>query len=84
MPGMLHIRSWLALHVGCDPDELRFAGADARRVNNVVLHFTCEGKAGYRVEITEQGAPLQRRHWQISAEWPTGAAAVTVDEKPSW
>jgi hypothetical protein len=43
-----------------------------------------EGKAGYRVEITEHGAPRQRRRWEIGAEWPKGTAAISVDEKPSW
>jgi len=81
---MLEVRSWLAMRVGCDPDELRFAGADARRADDVVLHFTLKEQPGYRVEITLLGTPGQRREWVVAGEWPAGVASVTVDQKPSW
>jgi hypothetical protein len=81
---MVQIRSWLALHIGCDPDELRFAGADARRVNNVVLHFTPRGDRGLSGRDHRTGRATAAAALAISAEWPKGTAAISVDEKPSW
>jgi hypothetical protein len=80
---ILDIRAWLALHVGCDPDGLQFAGADSRGVNGIILYFTNGPEPAYRVEVTERVA-AGRRQWDVVAHWPTGSAATAVAEQPAW
>lgn len=80
----IDIRAWLAQHVGCGADDLRFAGTDARRVNSPTVHFTLDGQRGYAVQITERGFLGRRRHWDLTAAWPAGSATTTVFERPDW
>ena len=80
----LQIRTWLALHVGCDPDDLRFAGSDARGPNAAEVYFTVHERPGYEVRITQTAGVGRQRAWRLVAEWPGGSATATVDEKPGW
>ena len=80
----LEIRSWLANTVGCGPDDLRFAGSDVRRADNVTVRFTLDGRPGYAVQIRERASFIRRRFWELTAEWPAGSRTTIVRERPDW